>query len=164
MSNKIAFAVVGALMTANVAWAGSQVEDTVSACTGINCAAQSIRGVHQPNEPFVIQLFSAEGECLRLDIDSQTQNMAMVISGPTVDIFGANFDRDVGDERPLIFQDPMPATGWYTLVISYEPIGANVAKFILKYGRYPTGNPNCQAPATASASAPDQGIKKLADR
>jgi hypothetical protein len=151
-------------MTANVAWAGPQVEDTVSACNAINCGAMTIRGVHQPNEAFLIQVYSAEGECFRLDVDSQTQDMAMSVLGPTVNIQGFSDDRDAADFRPLIFQDPMPATGWYIVAISYFDIDPRVGKFVLKYGRYPSGNPNCVAPATASAPASSQGIKKLAEK
>jgi hypothetical protein len=153
MSNKIGVAVVGAMLTANVAWAGSVLEDTVSACTVINCGAMSIRGVHQANEPFVVQVFAAEGECLRLDVDSQTQDMAMLISSPSVNLAGVNDDRDFdgGDFRPLIFIDPVPATGWYTIAVSYFDLGPLVGKFILKYGRYPGGNLNCPIVATSSS-------------
>lgn len=153
MLNRIQVALVAALLTANAAWAGSVFEDAPSACTAINCGAMSIRGIHQANEPFVIQVFAAEGECLRLDVDSQTQDTALLLAGPTVlDAYVAD-DRDDlgGDFRPLMLYDPIPATGWYTVAVSYWDFGPLVSKFVLKYGRYPGGNPNCVFPAAASA-------------
>ncbi len=153
MRSKLAMAVVGSCVAASAAWAGSQLEDTVSNCTGINCAAMAIRGVHQTNEPFVIQVFAAEGECLRLDVDSQTQDLALALVSPSANAIAGNDDREEGvDTRPLFFQDEMPATGWYTVVISYWDWAPTQAKFILKYGRYPAGNPNCAAVAAAASS------------
>jgi hypothetical protein len=151
MKSKLAIVVVGSCLTASAAWAGSQLEDTVSNCTGINCGAMSIRGVHQTNEPFVIQVFSAEGECLRLDVDTQTQDSALIVLSPSVLSAGGNDDRAEDDTRPLFFQDGMPATGWYTVAISYWDWAPTQVKFILKYGRYPAGNPNCAAAATAAS-------------
>lgn len=155
MSMKIGVGVAAALLTASVAWAGSVFEDTVSACTGENCGAMTLRGVHQANEPFVIQVFSAEGECLRLDVTTQTQDTALLLSTPSVNAAGVNDDRDFdgGDLRPLIVLDPVPATGWYTVVVSYFDWAALVSKFNLKYGRYPTGNPNCAEPATSAVAS-----------
>jgi hypothetical protein len=141
------------MLTANVAWAGPVLEDAVNACTGINCAAMSIRGVHLAREPFLVQVYAAEGECLRLDVDVQSQDMALLLAGPTVNLAGVNDDRDFdgGDYRPLLVVDPVPATGWYTVVISYFDVGATVGKFTLKYGRYPGGNPNCPLLAASSS-------------
>ena len=155
MRNKIGTAIVGAAMSANAAWAGSVLEDTVSACTAINCLAMSIRGVHQVNEPFVAQVFAKEGECLRLDVDSQTQDLALLVSSPSVNLAGINDDRDFeGDDfRPLIVIDPVPATGWYTVAVSYFDFGPVVGKFILMYGRYPGGNANCAVAATSSSAS-----------
>lgn len=145
MSNKVSLVMAGALITASPAWAGSQIEDTTSACTGINCGAMALRGVVQTNEPFVIQVFAAEGECLRLDIDSQTQDLTMLVAFPSVNFGSISDDRDFegGDYRPLIQLDPLPWTGWYTVAVSYWDLANTSGKFILKYGRYPTGNPNC---------------------
>jgi hypothetical protein len=155
MSMKIGAGVAGALLTASAAWAGSVFEDTVSTCTGENCGAMTLRGVHQANEPFVIQVFSAEGECLRLDVTTQTQDTALLLSSPSVNANDYIDDRDFdgGDLRPLYLLDPVPATGWYTVIISYFDWGPAVSKFTLKYGRYPGGNANCAAPATAATGS-----------
>jgi hypothetical protein len=152
MTSKLAVAVVGSCLTASAAWAGSQLEDTVSNCSTINCGAMILRGVHQTNEPFVVQVFSAEGECLRLDVDSQTQDMAMTIVAPAASDGVTVDDRDDADLRPLFFQDGMPGTGWYTVVIGYFDYAPTQGKFILKYGRYAAGNANCPAVAVTEAA------------
>jgi hypothetical protein len=154
MPSKVSIAIIGGCLAANAAWAGTQVEDTVSNCSIPNCAAQSLRAVHQTNEPFVIQVFAAEGECLRLDVDSQTQDTAMLLASPAVHIVAASDDRDfdADDFRPLIFIDPIPATGWYTVAVSYFDWAPTVAKFVLKYGRYPSGNANCPVPPPATGA------------
>ena len=153
MTRRIALTLTGALLGAQAAWAGSVLEDVLNACSTINCAATTVRGVHQAREPFVIQLFAAEGECLRLDVTEQSQDLAMLISSPSVNLAGINDDRDFnnGDFRPLITIDPVPATGWYTVVVSHFDLVATVGKFTLKYGRYATGNANCPVQPTASA-------------
>ncbi len=67
-----------------------------------------------------------------------------MILSPAVTAFGANDDREPNvDTRPLFLENSIPATGWYTVAISYWDWAPTTAKFILKYGRYPTGNPNC---------------------
>jgi hypothetical protein len=159
MSRRLAIAIMGGCLVSNIAWAGPQLEDTVSNCMGINCGAISLRGVHQPNEPFLIQVFAAEGECLRLDVVSQTQDTAMLLVTPSVNFGAVVDDRDFagGDTRPLIVIDPVPTTGWYTVSVSFFDWGPTLAKFVLKYGRYGTGNPNC--PVAQLASAP--GLKRF---
>ena len=154
MLNRIGLAIVTALITANVAWAGSQLESTRSACGVLNCAGTTFRGIYQATEPFVVQVFAREGECLRLDIDEQTEDMAMVVMSPSVwDAFiSDDRDFDGGDTRPLIGWDLIPWTGWYTVIVSYFDHDPRlVGRFNLNYGRYPGGNVNCQMPAAATA-------------
>ena len=158
MKNAIRWGAISFLLAAGPAGAGSQLEDTVSSCSGINCGALVIRGVQQTNEPFVVQVFSAAGECLRLDIDEQSQNLGMATVSPNVFIGGFSDDRSISDDRPLIRMDPTDLTGWHTIVVSLENPGPQLAKFTLKYGRYPTGNPNCEA-ATSLQSIEPQANK-----
>ena len=59
-------------------------------------------------------------------------------------------DDDSGAENnPLIKIDPVPRTGYYTVVVSRYNASAGNVNFILRYGRYNTGNPNCQPPTPA---------------
>ncbi len=153
VSHRLGLVMVAGLMTCNLAWAGSQLESTRSSCGVINCAGMTVRGIHQANEPFVVQVYAREGECLRLDIDVQTEDMAILLLSPSVNFGLLNDDRDFagGDTRPLIATEPIPWTGWYTVVVSYFDLDKRVARFNLNYGRYPAGNLNCQPAPAASA-------------
>jgi hypothetical protein len=139
-----------AIAASQAAWAGSQLESTRSTCAPINCAGMTLRGIHQVNEPFVIQVFAREGECLRLDVSTQTEDLAMLIVAPSINFGQVSDDRDAGDTRPLLALDVLPWTGWYTVAISPYDVGQTTARFTLEYGRYPGGNPNC-APAPTAA-------------
>jgi len=105
----------------------------------------TIRGIHQRDEPFVVQVLAAQGECLRIDVDEQSEDMSMLVIAPSVNFGIWNDDRDFdgGDSRPLVNSE-VPWSGWYTVVVSYFDLDHRVAKFTLKYGRYPAGNANCQ--------------------
>jgi hypothetical protein len=153
MTRKLWLVIVGALITTNAAWAGPQLESLRAGCTTINCGGMSIRGIHQRAEPFIAQVFAAAGECLRLDIDEQTEDMALLLISPSVNFAGLNDDRDFdgGDFRPLFGLDPVPFTGWYTVVVSYFDLDNRVARFNLRYARYRGGNPNCLPLSAATA-------------
>jgi hypothetical protein len=123
----------------------------------INCSGMTLRGIHQNSEPFIIQVYARAGECLRLDVSEQTADLVMAVLAPSVNFGAVVDDRDVGDFRPLVFVDPVPQTGWYTVAISYFDYDTVVARFELEYGRYPTGNENCvPPPATAANSQLEQ--------
>lgn len=131
------------------AWAGSYWQDPTSTCTSTNCKSQKLRGVFQKNEPFVIQLFASAGQCLRIEVTRQSADMEMALVSPNPSLVptGVNFifaDDDSGvGLLPLIKVDPTSNTGWYTLVVSRFSPGSGGANFDVRYGRYPTGNPNC---------------------
>ena len=136
--------VIGSVLVATgVAWAGSQIESRISSCTSINCAGETIRGTHQTTEPFVTQIFARAGECLRLDVTQESEDTALRVVGPTVNVTFGNNNREAGDTRPLLRLDDLAATGWYTVLVSRQGAGNEVVRFRLDYGRYPGGNPNC---------------------
>jgi hypothetical protein len=153
MSNRLWLGILVALAASNAAWAGGQVESTRSTCSPINCAGMTMRGIHQVNEPFVIQVFARAGECLRLDVSTQTADMALLVVAPSVNFGQISDDRDVGDTRPLLALDALPWTGWYTVAVSPFDVDQATARFTLEYGRYPGGNPNCAPPAAAAAQS-----------
>ena len=68
MFTRSCLGIVIVVLTASVAWAGSQIESRVSSCDTTNCSGETIRGTHQAAEPFVTQIFARAGECLRLDL------------------------------------------------------------------------------------------------
>jgi len=148
-----------AVATTGVAWAGAQLESTLSSCSTINCSGMTIRGVHQAREPFVTQIYALRGECMRLEISEQSADTALLVLSPSV-LFGqGSDDRDGADDRPLLLLDALPWTGWYTVVVSNERTGNATVRFELEYGRYPGGNANCQAAAAAAGGMP--GFQRL---
>lgn len=163
MKNKAGVAVIPVLLATTTAWAGPQFEAQLSRCTGTNCAGTTMRGIHQKDEPFVIQVFGKAGECLRLDVSSQTEDMAMVLISPSVwdGIISDDRDFDGGDVRPLITVDPVPWTGWYTVMVSYYDHLSIDGRFVLEYGRYPTGSPNCVAAPVLNSGEFGQQSKYL---
>lgn len=165
MGNKIGLAIVPVLLATTAAWAGPQFEAQLSRCTGINCAGTTMRGIHQRDEPFIIQIFAKAGECLRLDVSTQTEDMAMVAISPSVwdGIISDDRDFDGGDFRPLITVDPVVWTGWYTVIVSHFDHVPLVGRFTLEYGRYPTGNPNCVIAPALNAGGSSQQSKFMGD-
>ena len=153
MLHKIGLVVASTFLT-SAAWAGSHFESTLSSCTTINCAGMTIRGLQQANEPFVIQVYARAGECLRLDVSTQTEDTAMMLISTTAgDFITAD---DTFELRPILGIDPTPQTGWYTVAISYFDYDDRISRFTLEYGRYPTGSLNCSQATAATAMAPSQ--------
>ena len=154
MLNKVQWVIASALLTTTAAWAGAQYESTLSSCTTINCSGMTIRGIQQSAEPFIIQVFARAGECMRLDVSSQTEDTAILLVAPTVDETG--FVDDADGARPIFGLDPVPHTGWYTVAISYFIFDERISRFTLEYGRYPGGNLNCSQATATKAMAPSQ--------
>lgn len=98
-------------------------------------------------------MYAKAGECLRLDIYEQTEDMAMVVISPSVwdGFISDDRDFDAGDTRPLITWDALPWTGWYTVIVSYFDHDPRIGRFNLNYARYRGGNPNCPPPPSATA-------------
>ena len=152
MLNKFSLVIASVFLTSTAAWAGSHFESALSTCTTINCAGMTIRGIQQSNEPFVIQVFGREGECLRLDVSTQTEDTAFVIiSTTTGDFVSAD---DTFELRPIFGIDPVPATGWYTVAIGYFDYDPRISRFTLEYGRYPSGSINCSQATATQAMTP----------
>ncbi|MFO1071067.1 MAG: hypothetical protein U1E14_21335 [Geminicoccaceae bacterium] len=138
--------------------AGSLVfDDSVSACTGTNCSSVRIPGTvgnPSPNslsenaEPFILQVFAAQGECLRLDVTAQDRDLYLVAVSPRGTLW-KNESRAATDSRPLLKIASAPERGWYTVHIGVQT-ATLYSNFILSYGRYNAGNPNCAAGSTSS--------------
>ena len=157
MSNKLGWIVGFTFLTTTSAWAGAHYESALSSCTSINCAGMTIRGIQQENEPFIIQVFAREGECMRLDVSTQTEDTALLIVSTAVFDNLVIDDRDPpADLRPVLGLDPVPQTGWYTVAISYFDYSDLFTRFTLEYGRYDGGNPNCSQATESIPMVPAQ--------
>jgi hypothetical protein len=95
-------------------------------------------------------LFAKTNNCLRLDVEVETEDLEMVVVAPDGTVF-RNDDRNAPtDRRPLVKIATPPNNGWYTVhIASYNGFVIDT-NFTLRYGRYVTGNPNCQNPTTPS--------------
>ena len=137
-------AMLTSALYSSAALAGPQLEDILNTCTHINCRSQLIRGVSQTTEPFVIQVYAAEGECLRMEVTSQTADVEMVLISPDIEDFIYTDDDRAGQFRPVIAVDPVTNRGWHKVLVSEYRGALERARFKLRYGRYDSGNPNCE--------------------
>ncbi|WP_137936491.1 hypothetical protein [Chitinivorax sp. B] len=141
--------VVAMLCGTSSVFAGTEIyDDSVSGCLGINCSSLRIPGtvfnfVNVNARPWVVQLFKGGNECVRIDVDIQFSNLEIVAVSPNGTVY-RNDDRVAAvDFRPLVNVPPFAANGWYTVQVSAfngAPVESN---FVLLYGRYVAGNPNC---------------------
>jgi hypothetical protein len=128
-------------------------DDTVSTCTGANCSSLRIPGtVHafgSSANAFTINAFASAGECVRFDLISPPHpapDMELVVVAPNGTVF-RNDDRNGAlDRRPLAKIGSAPNNGWYTVHIAQFAGVATETNFVLLYGRYAGGNPNCATP------------------
>lgn len=126
-------------------------DDTVSSCGTINCSSLTIPGsVFSFNNvsanPWVANLFAAPGECVRLEVTSQEADLEMVVVAPNGSVFR---DDDGGTgTQPLVKIASAPNDGWYTVHLASFSGSAIGANFVLLYGRYTSGNANCDGATT----------------
>jgi hypothetical protein len=134
-------------------------DDTVDSCPGDNCSSLRIPGsllaFGAGVKPWVVNVFGSVGQCIRLDVTSETHDLEMVVIAPDNSVF-RNDDRVLGDTRPLVKIDPAPREGWYTVHIASHIGTALTEDFVLLYGRYNHSNHNCtDATAVAAAATPN---------
>jgi hypothetical protein len=142
---------------ASAAWAGSYTSDGLTAtCSAPDCSAAFIAGEAQRNEPWVWQVSATAGECLRVHVTTAATDleMALVSSDPAKAAGGVNFvwanDNNGSDNKPLIKVDPVPVSGLYVVVVAAKGTTAS-SPFVLRYGRYQSGNSNCAGPTQPGA-------------
>jgi hypothetical protein len=152
------FLIVAALMvglTVEPAFAGSKALDGSNNCPSLNCSSHHIQGFVDTNEPFVSQVFARAGECLSVDVvRSSTDTVLAVLSPDLANTTEPAVWLDPFGDDPRIEIDPTPATGWYVVVVGASR--AARARFSLAYGRYTSGNPNCEFPTPPPPRSEDQ--------
>ena len=132
-------------------------DDTIATCTGLNCSSLRIPGSviafgtstsGGSAGYFEIGLFAPSGRCLRAELISEGADLEMVVRAPNGSIF--RNDDKAGASCPLcprVVINSTPNNGWYSTTL-YKYDGASVeTNFVLLFGVYPIGNPNC-GPAT----------------
>jgi hypothetical protein len=139
-----------AMFAVGFAQASTVRDPTVSASSTINDSIVTINGQLNDTDtgvtPWVIQVFAAAGDCVRLNVSTTNFDSEIVTTAPGGAVY--RDDDSGGSLRPLVMIDPAPFTGWYTVQVAHwagSPINAD---FTLKYGRYTSGNANCSSPTT----------------
>lgn len=156
--SRLAFAtsILGALSVSGQYAAGGEIVDYgPDTCTAINCNAATFNGIYTVTRPYVTQIYSAGGECVRIDVTASVVDLEAVLVAPN-GLIWRNDDRQAGkvDLKPLIKAiTPTGQRGLYTLILSHFDGAGSSANFTLAYGRYVAANPNCLAPTPATLPA-----------
>ncbi len=154
--SSVAFGLAASLASLAPAWAATNVFDrSVSPCTVDNCSSERINGSYGSLGsrgdvlPWTIQVYAIPDRCLRLQITNQNEDLEAVLVAPDGTVY-RNDDGDIGNCTlcPLIEVDNPPSRGWYTLQISHFAGEDVFSNFLLRYGLYSQGNPNCSAPTS----------------
>ena len=156
----VVVATVVVMMGPAVASGQSIFDDTSSSCTGTNCSTLRIPGTVFSFGPsagvFVINAFGSTGECVRFDLISPphpTPDMEIVVIAPDGSVF-RNDDRNGAlDRRPLVKIASAPKNGWYTVHVAEFSGAPTETNFVLLYGRYNAGNPNCAGPTAPTIAS-----------
>lgn len=133
------------------ALAGPKIFDSgPSTCGTVNCGASLLSGTytHDQNsnaDPFVMQVFTAGGECLRIDVLSEGTDLEAVLVGPDGRVW--RVDDRPGSLLPLIKAITTAGVrGWCTLQLSHFAGSGVNADFTVAIGRYNAANINCASP------------------
>lgn len=142
--------------------AGSDIfDDSVSTCTGTNCSSLRIPGTVMAwgttgAANFTINAYASSGQCVRFDLispaSSPSADLELVVIAPNGDVYRNDDRNGTTDRRPLVKIASAPNTGWYTVHIGQyggSPLNTN---FVMLYGLYNGGNPNCATGTTPLAA------------
>jgi hypothetical protein len=140
-------------------------DDSVSSCTFANCSSLRLPGTVLSFGPsanaWTENLFAAPGECVRFDVASQGADLEMTVTAPNGAVFRNDDRAGAADRRPLVKIGSAPNNGWYTVHIAQFAGVAVNTNFVLLYGRYTGGNPNCASPTIPFVrSTPDADLVK----
>ncbi len=151
---RLSIGLVGAIMVVllslSTVSAGTSIFDnTVSDCSTDNCSSLTIAGsVFTINDigvrPWVVNLFSDIGQCMRFEVLAQDTDLEMVVVAPNGQVF--RDDDGGGERRPLVKIASAPNVGWYTVQVSRfdgVPSALAISNFVFSHGVYTPGNANC---------------------
>jgi hypothetical protein len=147
-----AFATVlfGLLVSGSSAAELSTVRQT---CTTANCGATVLYGRLNKSDrccgfdnltlPWVVQVYAAAGECLRLHVTQKVGNVELVAIAP-----GSHRAWRNGAASPLLkIRTAQGEAGWFLVQVNDAAGDPRDANFTLRYARYAATNPNCNAPS-----------------
>jgi hypothetical protein len=148
--------IAGLSLTTGAAWAGPRLTDFFSTCTTLGCSSINFTGTYGHDQfsnadPFVVQVFTAGNECVRVELLSQGTDLEATLTCPS----GRTWQNDDKGGAscplcPLIKAVTPSPRGWCTLTISSFTGEGSPTDFTARYGRYPSTNINCAAPTPPS--------------
>jgi hypothetical protein len=152
------------------ALAGFEIyDDTLSACTTINCSSlrlpATLFGFGPSASSWQGSFYAAPGECVRIDVISPTAAGTVDLETVAIAPNGTVYRNDDGGGggralNPVVKIASAPNNGWYTVRIGQFAGTAVDANFVVAYGRYNAGNPNC---AAATVPTSTNSPSKLAE-
>lgn len=159
--------VLGVALMVGTAWATNMFGPN-NTCTGINCSARMIQGTvtqfGPTAQPWVAEVFSPPGRCLRLAVTSQPTDLEMVVRAPNGQVFRNDDGGGSCPLCPVVKIGNTPNNGWYTVSIGHFLGTAVSVNFTMLYSTYPVGNPNCGAPTIpVNSLEPDTKSQKGLD-
>jgi hypothetical protein len=147
-------------------WATPIFDPVTNTCTTLNCGAVRVDGVVREAigevRPWVMEIFANPNQCLRAHVIAEDSDFEAVLIAPNGTVFRNDDSGLVSCPNcPLLKVNPTPGPnrGWYTLQISHFaglPITGN---FVLMYGLYNLGNPNCSSPTLPAATNFSESLK-----
>ena len=141
---------LGVLAAMHAGAATNMFDPTVSTATKLNANAVTLNGtLHDTNgntQPWTTQVYAQPGDCMRLVVTSANGvDVKMVVVAPDGEVF--RDDDSNGNLLPLVKIASAPNFGWYTVQVAhFNGVPQVDLDFVLKYGRYNNGNPNCANP------------------
>ncbi|SFF22010.1 hypothetical protein [Nitrosomonas sp. Nm166] len=173
--NFIIFNIIFFSFIANANASGLFADTAQSTCTTPNCQAaiidkavilseQAVSGVASTT-PWTGQFFSSGNECIRIEVletSPANRDLTMHFVGPDLSVWT---DDDSGAGLFPRIEANTLVPGRYTVVVGlFAPtVFNNNTRFKLSYGRYPSGNPNCNEPTASTLDQlPDsaRGVNK----
>ena len=149
-------AAVGALASTHAGASTNMFDPSVASTTKIDGSEIVLNGtLHDTNGltmPWTTSVYAQPGECMRLFVDSVNFDPKLTVIAPNGEVF--RDDDSGGSLRPLVKIASTPVQGWYTVQVA-QFAGAPQADtdFVLKYGRFTAGNPNCANPTVPLVNA-----------
>lgn len=144
-------------VSAGQAWAGSKIFSSGTSPMVVNGSVEA--NASNNTDPFLAQVFTTGGECLRIAVTSQGADLKATLVSPSGRVW--RDDDSNGSLRPLI-KAITDVRGWYPLSIAHFAGNPVNADFTMQVRRLASTDPLC-ASATTPALASTQRLAKSQD-
>jgi hypothetical protein len=127
----------------------------LNTCTAPDCGATVIRGFVNgftqtgfPNvAPWVVQIFAARNECLRLRVIEQATDTELIVVAASLKAYRNDNGKVAPCPKcPLVKLRTGGVGGWHTVQVNQAEGAVVGSAFKLSFGRYNKDNPNCSPP------------------